>query len=92
MLPYRGKNGYDEYFLYFLTKGSITFIEYKGHWPDFEAKDFIIPPVELAREYSNIAKPILEKISSNNSQIQSLSKTRDELLPRLMSGEVRVEV
>ena len=92
VLPYRGKNGYDEYFLYFLTKGSITFIEYKGHWPDFEAKDFIIPPVELAREYSNIAKPILEKISSNNSQIQSLSKTRDELLPRLMSGEVRVEV
>lgn len=90
VLPYRGKNGYDEYFLYFLTKGSITFIEYKGHWPDFEAKDFIIPPVELAREYSHIAKPILEKISSNNSQIQSLSKIRDELLPRLMNGEIRL--
>lgn len=91
VLPYRGKGGYDEYFLYFMTKGSITFIEYKWHWPDFEAKDFIIPSVEKAQEFSKQAKPILKKISNNNSQIQSLSKTRDELLPRLMKGEIRVE-
>lgn len=91
VLPYRGKDGYDEYFLYFMTKGSITFIEYKGHWPDFEAKDFIIPSVEMAKDYSKVAKPILEKISDNNSQIQSLTRSRDELLPRLMRGEVRVE-
>lgn len=89
VLPYRWKDGYDEYFLYFLTKGSITFIEYKWHWPDFEAKDFIIPPVNLAQEYSSLAKPILEKISSNNSQIQTLSKTRDALLSKLMSGAIR---
>lgn len=90
VLPYRGKDWYDEYFLYFMTKWSITFIEYKWHWPDFEAKDFIIPPIEKALEFSKIAKPILEKISAHNTQIRSLSKTRDELLPRLMSGEVRV--
>lgn len=90
VLPYRGKDWYDEYFLYFMTKWSITFIEYKWHWPDFEAKDFIIPTVEKAKEFSSVAKPILEKISSNNSQIQSLSKTRDTLLPKLMSGEVRI--
>lgn len=90
VLPYRGKDGYDEYFLYFMTRWSITFIEYKWHWPDFEAKDFIIPSVEKAHEFSKLAKPLLEKISSNNSQIQYLSKTRDELLPRLMSGDVRV--
>ena len=90
VLPYRGKDWYDEYILYFMTKGSITFIEYKGHWPDFEAKDFVIPPVEIAQKFSEIAKPILQKISDNNSQIQSLSKSRDELLPRLMRGEVRV--
>lgn len=90
VLPYRGKDGYDEYFLYFMTKWSITFIEYKWHWPDFEAKDFIIPSVEKAQEFSKLAKPILEKVSFNNSQIQFLSKTRDILLLKLMSGEVRV--
>lgn len=91
ILPYRGKNGYDEYFLYFMTKGSITFIEYKGHWPDFEAKDFIIPPVEVSQRFTKIAKPILQKISDNNLQIKSLSRSRDELLPKLMSGEMGVK-
>ena len=90
VLPYRGKDGYDEYFLYFMTKGSITFIEYKGHWPNFVAKDFVIPSVEIAQNFSEIAKPILEKISDNNSQIQSLARGRDEILPKLMSGIVRV--
>jgi type I restriction enzyme S subunit len=90
VLPYTGKDGYDEYFLYFMTKWSITFIEYKWHWPDFEAKNFIIPSVDKAQEFSKLAKPILKKVSFNNSQIQSLSKTRDELLPRLMNGEVRI--
>jgi len=90
VLPYRGKDGYDEYFLYFMTKGSITFIEYKGHWPDFEAKDFVIPSAEIAQKFSKLAKPILAKISDNNSQIQSLTRSRDELLPKLMSGMVRV--
>lgn len=91
VIPYRWKWWYDEYFLYFMTKWSITFIEYKWHRPDFEVKDFIIPTVEKAQEFSKIAKPLLEKISDNNIQIKSLSKTRDTLLPKLMSGEVRVE-
>lgn len=91
VLPYRWIDWYDQYFLYFMTKWSITFIEYKWHRPDFEAKDFIIPTVEKAQEFSKIAKPILQKISDNNSAIQSLSNSRDALLPKLMSGEVRVE-
>jgi type I restriction enzyme S subunit len=90
VLPYRGKDGYDEYFLYFMTKGSITFIEYKGHWPNFVAKDFVIPSVEIAQNFSEIVKPILEKISDNNSQIKSLTRSRDEILPKLMSGIIRV--
>ena len=92
ILPYRGKDGYDEYFLYFMTKNSIIFIEYKGHWPDFEAKDFIIPSVEVSQRFSKIARPILQKISDNNLQIKFLSHTRDELLSKLMSGEIRVGI
>lgn len=92
VLPFKGKDGYDSYFIYFLTKGSVNFIEYKGHWPNLAAKDFIIPDKDSANSFSLIAKSILEKISNNNSQIQSLSKTRDTLLPKLMSGQVRVKI
>lgn len=91
ILPYRWINGYDGYFLYFMTKGSIKFTEYKGHRPSFVALDFVIPPVELAQEFSKIAEGILKKISWNKEQIQNLSAIRDQLLPKLMSWEVRVE-
>lgn len=56
-------------------------------------RDFnIILPSELEiKKYYESAQSLYKKISLNNSQIQSLSSSRDTLLPKLMSGEVRVE-
>jgi type I restriction enzyme S subunit len=42
------------------------------------------------KAFDNIIKPIFTKIYNNALQIQSLTKTRDTLLPKLMSGQVRV--
>ncbi len=50
----------------------------------------IYPDETKMNDYLNISNPIFEKVLKNNTQIQTLTKTRDELLPRLMSGEVRV--
>ena len=35
-------------------------------------------------------KPIFDKIKSNQTQIRTLTQTRDTLLPKLMSGEIRI--
>lgn len=50
----------------------------------------IIPTQQKLMEFSWIINPLFNKMQTNNSQIQSLSKTRDTLLPKLMSGEMRV--
>ena len=42
-------------------------------------------------KFNDIIKPMFEKIKDNTSQIQTLSKTRDALLPKLMSGEIQAE-
>jgi len=34
---------------------------------------------------------MLQKIINNAQQIQNLTKTRDSLLPKLMSGQLRVK-
>ena len=34
--------------------------------------------------------PIFEKIANNQNEIQTLEKTRDTLLPKLLSGEIDV--
>lgn len=52
--------------------------------------DIFIPENNLLFDFNNILLPMFEKIDENITQIQVLSRTRDELLPRLMSGEVRV--
>lgn len=50
----------------------------------------VIPDRISLDRFWEIINPMIEKILSNLLQIQSLSKTRDELLPKLMSGEVRI--
>jgi type I restriction enzyme S subunit len=42
-------------------------------------------------EWNNLSKPIYQKIETNNAQTQTLKQTRDTLLPKLMSGQLRVD-
>jgi type I restriction enzyme S subunit len=52
--------------------------------------DIIIPSELMIRKFDSAIKGLTKKISENQSQIQTLTQTRDELLPKLMSGEIRV--
>ena len=94
------KSEYNKYYLFLVLRSQ----EFRDHiiqsakWSTiimitkdaFLERDIIIPLNEFISELMSIISPIFDKIKSHNSQIQSLSRTRDELLPRLMSGEVRV--
>lgn len=51
-----------------------------------------IPPKEIMNEFQKLITPIFEKKYFNNSQIRNLERLRNTLLPKLMSGEVRVNV
>lgn len=50
----------------------------------------IFPDNYILLKFNDLVNPVYEKISDNNSQIQSLACSRDELLPRLMSGDLIV--
>ncbi|NCD41595.1 MAG: restriction endonuclease subunit S [Bacteroidia bacterium] len=56
-----------------------------------EAKVLIPSPDELA-VMTEQAEPLIQKIIENNIQINTLIKLRYSLLPKLMSGEVTVEI
>ena len=57
---------------------------------DIAGIEFQMPPVELLQHFSEYAEHVWDKIEENNSQIRTLSRFRDTLLPKLISGEVRV--
>lgn len=50
----------------------------------------LLPPRELTAQFEELALPLLQKVKQNESQIKSIVQIRDTLLPKLMSGEVRV--
>jgi len=58
---------------------------------NFENIEFIVPSKELIKEFEKVVNPIDEKILNNSIQIQTLTQTRDTLLPKLMSGEVEIK-
>lgn len=50
------------------------------------------PNVEKIIDFNSITRPSLENMFQSIKQIRTLENLRDTLLPKLMSGEVRVEV
>jgi type I restriction enzyme, S subunit len=50
------------------------------------------PSTDYLIEFENLIKSYFDKIDKNIAQIRTLSTLRDTLLPKLMSGEVRVEI
>ena len=49
-----------------------------------------LPPEPVARAFQDVAEPILDQIIVNIHDKRALATLRDTLLPRLISGEVRV--
>jgi len=51
---------------------------------------FVTPSLDKAEDYSQEVMPLVEKQQRNIDYIHTLEKLRDTLLPKLMSGEVRI--
>jgi type I restriction enzyme S subunit len=57
---------------------------------DLKRLKIVYPSIEVLRAFADIATPILDRLQHNLEQIALLSSLRDELLPRLISGKLRV--
>jgi type I restriction enzyme S subunit len=79
------------YWLHWATNGLVVFNDYKGHWPEFAAKTLVVPPAELCQRFGDFAAPLSRQILKLEHEIQNLRRTRDLLLPRLLSGQVELK-
>lgn len=52
--------------------------------------EFMRPGVDVAKAFSRVVQPLYTRFRSNVEESQTLSTLRDTLLPKLLSGEVRV--
>ena len=71
-----------------MGKGSTNQLELsRGTIQDL---DVLIPPEEIGRMFESLAQSIHDKVSAANAEIDRLQSARDHLLPKLMSGVVKV--
>jgi len=91
--------GFSKNFIYLWLKINIDYVKSFANGSTFQeisktsfkTLEITIPPETLRLQFDENITPIFEKIKTNVYQIQTLSKLRDTLLPKLMSGEVRVK-
>jgi len=86
--------------LYFVISNSLNELTtgYRGSVINFITKGMIedykvtLPTTENFIKFKKLACEIIDKQEFNNKQISILHKLRDTLLPKLISGEIRVKM
>lgn len=93
----RGKVG-EHYFTYFNTYRIIETLKQRSHGSVFDTitKDtltgvlVVYPKADLIHAFESLLSPLMERIKENLEQAQLLADLRDTLLPRLISGKLRL--
>ena len=57
----------------------------------FEGSRVIVPSLDTARAFDGLVTPMSEALLGNQLESATLAKTRDTLLPKLLSGEIRTK-
>ena len=94
----RSKAANGEYFCFYLTKSLVEILEARAHGSVFstitrdtlDGVSTISPPLEVIQSFNGIAGALLGKIKNNLDDNRMLGNQRDALLPKLISGEIRI--
>jgi len=62
----------------------------RTNWADIARFQIRVPPVSVAADFNKLVEPTIDKIIANIHQARTLTTLRDFLLPKLLSGEIRV--
>lgn len=101
LIRIESKRTFSKVFLYAFLRYSSFADEVKQHAnganvlhlsPDrITAYQFPMPPIDLMHRFAIIVAPMIEKSDTLGNTIDTLRRTRDLLLPRLMSGQLDLE-
>lgn len=59
-------------------------------WKTMGQFNIFLPSEQVARAFQSLAQPLIDRMSANIHEVRTISEMRDLLLPKLMSGEIRL--
>ena len=94
----RGASGYRDFFTYWLVRMMVEELRNRTHGTIFDTitrqtfalVDLALPPVSVAEAFELWVIPIMKRILNNLHQSAATGALRDTLLPKLISGEIRI--
>ena len=94
-----GKNGLSQYFVFLLTLSLVDIFKQNATGAVFDTivtdtfkKQMVVkPPEKLVEQFHELVSPIFKLILTLQQKNANLRKTRDLLLPKLVSGEIAVD-
>ena len=94
----RGTHGYPDLFTYYSLRKVVGDLQQQTHGTvfstitrqTFTTVKALVPPVTQAQAFDRSVEPLLNRISANLFESRTLAAIRDALLPKLLSGEIRV--
>ncbi len=95
----RGRFAKHGYFTYFVTAQMVDVLKQRGHGSVFntitrdtlESVRVVVPPAHVIEAFEDAVLPTLGRIKNNLCESRTLADLRDALLPKLLSGDVRVD-
>ena len=81
------RSNYGQYLISTITAGSV---QSKFNKTEFKSLELTMPNDELIIKFNNLVSPIFDYKNKISDEIVRLTKLRDTLLPKLMSGEIDV--
>tara|TARA_B100000963_G_scaffold357418_1_gene379583 strand:- start:732 stop:1985 length:1254 start_codon:yes stop_codon:yes gene_type:complete len=69
------------------TGSTIPYIKWQNYLENLE---LCLPPKEIGLEFKEFTSPILKKFQQHIFETRNLSNMRDTLLPKLISGELKI--
>ena len=91
VIPFSPQDEMPAYFLFHMIKDLAKTTEYKRHWTELTNREVLVPELDLQKKFSEIIKTNHSLIQQYSAANSVLVKTRDLLLPRLISGKLSVE-
>jgi len=88
----------DQFFTYFSTRRLVAQLKQRAHGSVFDTitqetfsgVKLCFPVAEVVFEFDKLLNPLMMRIRQNLEQSDTLTKLRDSLLPRLISGQLRL--
>ena len=91
VIPFAAGRELPTAYVFFAVNSLVQTQEYKRHWIPLNAKEVIVADRVLAQRFASLIQPVLVEQATLRKATRNLRRTRDLLLPRLLSGQVNLK-